>query len=146
MGDNLLPPNGTQGQPATSSRFEKKGGAIWITKWSLWTKGTFKGQPLTAGNLYTTAQALKVIYRKGAEQERGSLCCLLQNGSNYLLLQDSTCMSHHDLPRLDLLFSKSKEFNSPLKESNAWKNIAKAFLNCWWLSGSVRVLSEKGLG
>lgn len=43
------------GQPSTSGHFRR---AIWITKWSLWTKGTFKGQPLTAGKLYTTAQAL----------------------------------------------------------------------------------------
>lgn len=57
--------------------------AIGITKWSLWTKGTFKGQPLTAGNLYTTAQALKVIYREGAEQGRGSLCSLLHTKSDF---------------------------------------------------------------
>ena len=62
-------PNYLQGVPRACSALREKlwkreinkwkkwargGGEMWVTKWSLWTKGTFKGQPLIAGK--TTLQ------------------------------------------------------------------------------------------
>lgn len=57
-----------------------KKGAFWITKWSLWTKGTFKGQPLQLGNYTLRHKHYKSHHLQRREWKgrgRGSPCWLL---------------------------------------------------------------------
>lgn len=111
--------------------FQKKE-ALGLQNGSLWTKGTFKGQPLTAGKLYTTAQALLESFtEEGVEQGRGSSCCLFHKLFRFEATVCPFCFC--DLRRrqevwLNTLFTSTRSSQHNLLSSrfrNIWKRL-------WW--------------